>query len=342
MPEAMEDGMVKVALIRNMTVEDYARQYMESCIAEGRSMGFIVDSFVLAADNGSCRERIARITAADYDGLILSMGGADFDYVSILPAIKSGIKIVTFDTLPYREDDPRKEPSYGITATAQDDAKLAELSLQALIDYFASDYFAPSIRIISIIADPGTQPLDSRHAVYDKFLRSDKIIEAARISPPDSTYVRSGIREALINLLADFPTGTIDAIWAPYDEYAKGCIDALEETGRREIKLVSVDVSNNDLKMMMSNAGQWIASATTDPSIAGIINMRLLAAKLAGEDTPATYVFGAHLVETSALNNSITMANIALHLPAWSSYEGLFEYPWMTELKNCVAGRLGK
>jgi hypothetical protein len=70
--------------------------------------------------------------------------------------------------------------------------------------------------------------------------------------------------------------------------------------------------------------------------------MRLLAAKLAAESTPATYTFKAHLVETSALDNSVTMANIPLYVPDWSSAEGLFEYPWMTELKDSAAGRLGK
>jgi len=335
MPEAMADGMVKVAIVRNLSMGDYALQYLESCIAEGRTMGFIVDSFVLSGDDEHCREQISRIAAADYDGLILSLGGSDLSYNSILPAIDKKIKIVTFDNLPYRDDDLRKDVSSGITATAQDDEGLAEISLEALCS------LRQPLRLISIIAEPGIPPMDRRLEVYEKFIREGRIVETARIIPPDFVLARSGVRKALINVLAQFPPGTVDAIWAPYDEFAKGCFDALDETGRREIKLVSIDISNDDFKMMMDYADQWIASAATDPSIAGAVNMRLLAAKFAGESTPAVYTFDAHLVETSMLNHSITMANIAIHVPHWPVPDGLFEYPWMTSLKDCVAGRLG-
>ena len=337
MPQAMADGMVKIAIARNMTAGDYGRQYMESCIAEGRSMGFVVDTFDLIGDGEHTRERILQIAAADYDGIIFSLGGEGISYNTILPEIDRRIKIVTFDNLPYRDDDPRKDVLYDITATTQDDQGLAEISLNALIDYFAPD--TKPIRLVSVITNPGIPPLDSRHEVYHRYIREGKIIEAARIVPPDYAYIRSAIREALIKTLADFPPGTIDAIWAPYDEFAKGCLDALTETGREELKLVSIDISNDNIKLMLDNAEQWIASAATDPSIAGVVNMRILAAKLAGERIPAAYTFSAQLIETSALNHSISMANIALNIPGWPSPHGLFEYPWMTALKDCVAGR---
>jgi len=337
MPQAMADGMVKVAIVRNLTIGDYALQYLESCIAEGRAMGFIVDSFVISGGDEYCRELVTRIAAADYDGLILSLGGQDLSYNSLLPAIDKNIKIVTFDNLPFSDDDPRKELLSGVTATAQDDEGLAEISLQALVDCNDSS----PVRLVSIIAEPGIPPMDRRYEVYDRFIREGKIVEAARITPPDFAYARSGVREALVNVLAQFPPGTLDAIWAPYDEFAKGCLDALDETGRREIKLVSIDISNDDFKLMMDYADQWIAAASTDPSIAGLVNMRLLAAKLAGESTPAVYIFDAHLIKTSMLNHSITMANITALIPLWPSPDGFFEYPWMTVLKDCVAGRLG-
>jgi len=342
MSQAMADGMVKVAVVRNLAVGDYAQQYLESCIAEGRAMGFIVDSFVLSGDDEYCLRLINRIAAADYDGLILSLGGADFSYNSFLPPEDKKIKVVTFDNLPYRDDDPRKDVLSGVTATAQDDEGLAEISLQALIDCFASGSKndRPPVRLISVIAGPGIPPMDIRHAVYERFIREGRIVETARITLPDFTYARSGTREALLRILAQFPPGTVDAIWAPYDEFAKGCVDALGETGRREIKLTSIDISNDDFKLMMDYSNQWIASAATDPSVAGVVNMRLLAAKLAGENTPPVYTFDARLVETSMLHHSITMANIALNIPGWPPSGGLFEFPWMTDLKDRVAGRI--
>ena len=344
MPEAMADGMVKVAIVRNLAPGDYGQQYMESCVAEGRAMGFIVDYFELSGDYEHCRNHILRIIASDYDGIIFCLGGEDLSHYDFLPGIGKRIKIVTFDNLPYRDDDPRKDILYGITATTQDDEGLAIISLNVLIDSISPGSRpgipqAP-IRLISVIDQTGMPPMDSRHEVYDRYIREGRIIEVARIIPPDFAYIRSAIRETLIHILDDFPSGTVDAIWAPYDEYAKGCYDALKESGRREIKMTSIDISNDDIKLMLDLPDQWIASAATDPSLAGVVNMRLLAAKLAGENTPATYTFDAQLVKTSMLTHSITMANIALYIPGWLSPQGLFEYPWIATLKDSVAGRV--
>jgi len=341
MPEAMADGMVKVAIVRNMTAGDYGRQYMESCITEGRSMGFVVDSFDLIGDGEQTRDHILQIAAADYDGFIFSLAGEGMSYSALLPKIDRRIKIVTFDNLPFRDDDPRKDALFDVTATTQDDEGLAEISLNALIDSFALDHSrgVRPVRLISVITEPGVSILDSRNEVFHRYVREGRIVEVARIVPPDYAYIRSAIREAAIKTLTSLPPGTVDAIWAPYDEFAKGCLDALNETGRGEIILTSIDISNDNIKLMLDNAAQWIASAATDPSIAGVVNMRLLAAKLAGESTPATYTFDAQLIETATLNHSITMANINLHIPGWPSPQGLFEYPWMTVLKDCVAGR---
>jgi len=336
-PETKTSGIVKIAIVRNMTTGDYGRQYQESCVAEGRSMGFLVDYFDLNGDGRHIRERILQIALADYDGIIFSLAGEGVAYSTLLPQIDRRIKIVTFDNLPYRDDDPRKDELLNITATAQDDKGLADISLKALVDSFET---AP-VRVISIIAEPGIPPLDNRYEVYRRYINEGKIIEVASITPPNYVFIRSAIREALIKTLENYPPGSIDAIWAPYDEFAKGCIDALNETGRSEIKLTSIDISSDNIKMMLDNADQWIASAATDPSMAGIINMRLLAAKLAGESVPAAFIFDAYLVETSMLNHSVTMANITSHIPGWPNPQGFFEYTWMTELKEAVAGRRG-
>ena len=337
MPQAMADGMVKVAIVRNLTGGDYGRQFLESCINEGRSMGFIVDSFVLSGENEQNKNKILQIAGADYDGIIFSLVGEGISYNDLLPHIDRKIKIVTFDNLPYKDDDLRKDALYGVTSAAQDDRGLAEISLSAMIESFAS--VMEPVRVISVIANPGIPLLDNRYDVYNRFISEGKIVEVAGIRPAGFDHIRSSIRETLIKTLADFPVGSFDAIWAPYDEFAKGCFDALNEAGRNEILLTSIDISNDNIKLMLDNADQWIATAATDPSVAGIIIMRILAAKLAGEETPSAYTFKAQLIKSSMLNQTITMANITSHIPGWLSSHGVFEFPWMIELKNCVAGR---
>ncbi len=50
--------------------------------------------------------------------------------------------------------------------------------------------------------------------------------------------------------LAKYPEGTVDAIWGSWDEMAKGAYRALKEAGRTDIKLISIDVSNQDMNLM--------------------------------------------------------------------------------------------
>jgi simple sugar transport system substrate-binding protein len=330
MGDAMADGVVKIAIVRSLAVGDHTRQFLDACVSEGRSMGFMVDTFIVEGDE-YCRELITRISEADYDGLILSHGSADFTYPALKPVLDRGIKVVTFDALPYENGDPNNGILPGVTSTSQDDRKLARLSLEALISHSGE---RPA-KVIRAWAGPGIPPLDERLLVYDEFVREGKIEELALITPKDFAFSRIGIRDALAVILPHFPEGTVDAVWAPYDEFAKGALDALNEAGRGDIKLISIDISNDDIKLMMAYPSVWVCTAAVDPGLIGTVNMRLLAAKLAGEIVPDTYIFDAQIVETSSLNHAINMANMALMIPGWGQAENLFDnYPWMAELKT--------
>ncbi len=72
-----------------------------------------------------------------------------------------------------------------------------------------------------------------------------------------------------------------------------GAYKALKENGRTEIKLYSIDISNQDLQLMREAGSPWKVSVAVDPKLIGATNVRLIANKIAGEPTPATYDFKA-------------------------------------------------
>jgi simple sugar transport system substrate-binding protein len=359
MPQAAADGVIKTAIVRNLSISDHARQFLEACVSEGRSMGFTVDTFVTNGNNERCRNLMAKIALADYDGIILSQGSLEFTAAALQPVIEKGIKIVTFDALPYNNGDPNGGILPGLTSTAQDDQRLAQISLDALIAYANGVHCVNPVtkkvnnsqdsvtslesqvnggarpaRVIRVWFGPGIPPLDARQKVYDEYVRLGKIEEAAVICPRDFVFAAEGARESLAAMLPRIPEGSVDAIWAPYDEFARGCMDALNTAGRKDIRLVSVDISNDDIKMMLDNAAVWLCTAAADPALAGLVNMRILAAKLAGEPTPDTYTFPVRLVETAQLTRMVNMSNITLAINGWESDAGIFDqYSWMDELK---------
>ena len=228
----------------------------------------------------------------------------------------------------------------GITVTTLDYAKLSRRSLEYLVTHFRPQGVKTSLgppRVIRAWFGPGILNLDTCMAVYGGFLREGRIEEAAFISPAALSYAHNGTRDALAALLPAIPTGSVDAVWAPGGEFARGCIQALTDAGRHDIKLVSIDVSGEDLRVMTARQDIWLASAAVDPAFIGIVNMRILAAKLAGEITPATFYFDAMVLETEGLNSAVNMGNLASMIPGWQHTRGLFDdYPWMEELKTAA------
>ena len=340
MPQAMADGIVKIAVLVNMKAGDNSRQFIDGCVAEGRSLGFTVDAFVSNADEARCRELAAGIAQADYDGLVFSNGFAsgkfkgaddgvvDFSYDILRPVADRGIQIVTFEALPYRDG----KSINGLIATFQDDYHLARLSLETLLAHAGSG--GRPLRVIRVGCEPGITFLDRRAWEFDQMVSTGAIQEAALVRLNDLENPHSAAWEALAALLPRFHEGSLDAVWVPWDEFAAGCAEALASADRQDIKMVSIGISNDDIRLMQSHAKIWLASAAVDPKLAGTVNMRILAARLAGETIDASFSFDPQLVKTEDLNPAVNMANISALMPGWGDGQGLFDhYQWMKELK---------
>ena len=329
MPEAMADSIVKIAVLVNQRAGDNSRQFIEGCVTEGRSMGFTVDAFVSDANEDQCRELAAGIAKADYDGLVFAYGDVDFSYDILKPIADTGIKIVTFEARPYRDGRSIK----GLVTTFQDDYRLARLSLDALISYSLGGERRPA-RVIRIDSNAGITSMDRRAWEFARMVNEGKIVEAAVISLDSLENPHGAAWEAINSILPRFPLWSVDALWVPWDEFAGGCAEALAAAGRQDIKLISVGISNEDIRLMQRHRGMWLASAAIDPKLAGIVNMRILAATLAGETLNDTFLFDPQLVKTVDLSHAVNIANLSVMLPDWEDGGGLFDhYWWMNDLK---------
>jgi simple sugar transport system substrate-binding protein len=307
-------------------------------------MGFSVDAFVSGGDEGRCREIAAGIAAdlaaAPYDGVIFSNGfasaefdgshnrGVDFSYNLLKPIADNGTRIVTFEALPYHDAQSIK----GLITTFQDDYHLARLSLETLLSFVQG---GRPLRVIRIGCDPGITFLDRRAWEFEQMVEKAMIEEAAFVKLDSLENPHGAAWEALAAVLPRFPLGSVDALWVPWDEFAGGCAEALAAAGRQDIKMVSIGISNDDMRLMQRHAAIWLANTAVDPKLAGTVNMRLLAAQLAGETLQDTFSFDPQLVRTTDLNHAVNMANIATLLPNWGDGKGLFDhYQWMIELKD--------
>ncbi len=318
---------ITVAVVRNLPSDDHTKQFLDGARTMGESLGFVVDTFIADNDDAKFQELVAQAIEKGYDGLIISHGKKDYSYDMLKPAVDKGINVVTFDTVIEKDGQTLPE----ITTTFQDDFKLAELSLSEIV---ALKTDGSPARIIKLWWGPGVPPLDRRETVYQKFLEEGKIETLETVGPSNFQDVQGDIAAKVGALLAKYPEGTVDAIWGSWDEMAKGAYTALKDSGRTDIKLISIDVSNQDMNLMREEGSVWLSTAAVDPALIGMVDMRLLAKSFAGEELPANYDLEAKLVKGSQLKPDTNMLNLKDVIEGWGKSDAFLE-PWMEQMAGC-------
>lgn len=325
----------EIAVIRNLAAGDHTQQFLDGCVTEGMNFGFVVDTYVTDGDDAKTQEVVAQCISKGYDGIILSHGQLSYTYDMLKPAADAGMKIVTFDSMPLKDGDTEGELLEGVTSTAQDDVALAELSLQYMMEEFEATGGTYPMKVLKTFMGPGIPPLDRRNVVYTQLEAEGKIETVEIIAPSDTANVRGDMTTKTSAILPKYAEGSVDAIWGCYDELAKGVLQALNDARRTDIPMYTIDISNDDIQLMIENPDVWKSTAAVDPKLIGIVNMRLLAMKFAGVETPDYYNLAANNVETSQLNSDINMTNLSTVVDGWgdATSEETFNLDWMEEVR---------
>lgn len=324
-PERFANGEeVKIMVIRKIGGDDHTAQYLAGAKKEGEELGFTVDTFTANGDTAKFHDAIAQASTQDYDGVIISHGDDAATVDAVKDLVEKDKKVVTFDSI-----DGLKEVE-GVTLTAQDDQALAKLALDQLINDFNGE-----AKIAYLWVD-GFPPMVRRNAVYEEALKNNPGIKEIDRFGVASANTSVDTQNAVAAMLKKYPEGELDAIFATWDAFATGAVRALKEAGRDEIKIYGIDVSNADLQLMQEEGSTWKYTAAVDPALIGKVNMRILAKKLAGEETPQEYALNASLISQEELASSeepINMVNLSKVVAGWGESTD-FEEDWMKTLKE--------
>jgi len=326
----------KVAVVRNLAAGDHTQQFLDGCVSEGEAFGLTVDTYVTDGDDAKTQEVIAQCISKGYDGIILSHGQLSYTYEMLKPARDAGIEVVTFDSMPFKDGDANSELLEGITSTAQDDQALAELSLGFMMKEFEAAGGTYPMKVLKTFMGPGIPPLDRRNVLYAKLEDEGKIKTLEVIAPSDTANARGDMTTKASAILPKYATDSVDAIWGCYDELAKGVLQALNDAGRTDIPMYTIDVSNDDIQLMLANSEVWKSTAAVDPKLIGIVDMRLLVMKFVGVETPEYFNLTASNIETTQLSADINMTNLGTVIDGWGDATGedSFNLDWMQELKK--------
>jgi simple sugar transport system substrate-binding protein len=324
-PERFATGEgAKIKVIRKIGGDDHTAQYLAGAKEEGESLGFEVDVFTANGDSAKFLDAIDQAATQDYDGVIISHGDDAATVEGVKKLKEAGKKVVTFDS------NPDIASVGGVTLTSQDDEALAKLALDQLVKDTGGE-----ANIVYLWVD-GFPPMVRRNAVYQETLKNNpglKEVERFGVAAADTSVQTQNAVAAMLN---KHPKGEIDAIFATWDAFAIGATRAIQEAGRNEIKIYGIDVSNADLQEIQAENSPWKYTAAVDPKLIGAVNLRILAKKLAGEETPETFNLEASLISQEDLrkaDGAVNMVNLTEIVEGWGTSTA-FEEDWMKVLKD--------
>jgi simple sugar transport system substrate-binding protein len=318
-PQAL-DKPIKIAAIMQLSIGTFSSQYIEGVKEQVES--FEGEVQIYNADNDLTKMASLLDTAVNQnvDAILIDHGRADALEAGVKKAIEKGIPVVAFDNdlnLP------------GVTVIDQDDYSLAWNSLKTL----AQDLNGQGEIVYVWVG--GFTPMERRNVIYEAFKqRYPNIQEVARFGTA-SANTALDTQTQMEAILQRYPNkGDIDAVFATWDEFAKGATKAIQQAGRDEIKVYGIDLSDEDLQLMQEENSPWTATAATDPSEIGRIQVRFAYQKIAGEATPEIYSVDPYLVKGNQLPNTpVSMSEIGSYVNGWGSSEAAVS-PWMETLEG--------
>jgi len=298
----------KIALILQQNLGTFSAQYIEGVKEQVENFGGTVTVFSSEGDLAKMASNLDAAVNQGMDGILIDHGTKEALNQGVQNAIDKGIPVVAFDAGIDVE---------GITALEQGDQKMAEMTLQKL-----SEDANGEANIVKIWV-AGFAPMEKRQVAYEKFLTENpgiKEIATFGAATPNTALDTQAQMEAI---LKQYPNeGDITAVWAAWDEFAKGAVRAIEQAGRTDIKVYSIDMSDEDLQMIQKENSPWVASAAVDPMDIGRIQVRYLYQKINGENPEANVVLNPVFVDASKLpEETVTTNSLHEFIEGWGASE---------------------
>ena len=307
---ASTESRGRIAVIRNMENSDHTAQFFAGAVSEGRSFGYSVDTFMSDGDDIRMQDLMERALLQNYDIWIVSHANAGYQNEIISRAVRQGVAVSTFDSAG--------EHVQGVTYTSQDDASLAAISLDAIIEKALANGATLPIKIIPINILGFIVPFDNRQAVIDQYVRQGKIEVLQQIAPTPGSDYFTVISTAVRAALTRYRVGEIHGIWSATSFFLDGVIDAIHSAGRSEIIIAAVDISDTEIRRLVDTP-EYYAIAAVDPYVIGMVNVRIAVSKKLGLPTPATLQFPAVGVKGDILSRNDNMSTLSNYFSDFGS-----------------------
>ena len=282
---------VNISLVRQLSTGDYYEQWLSGAQAEAKKLGVNLSTLSADGDNAKQATQLQQATATKPGAIIIDHGFTDSVKAPVKAALDAKIPIVSFDV---------DTGNSGVTTVDQSDSTIAK----DITDKLVSDTGGKAQIIYAYVA--GYAPLDKRNAVWKTVKAANTGLEqVAQVGVVnDSTAAQTA--DQVKAALRAHPGVT--AILAPYDEFAKGAVQAVDELKLNEsVKVYGADISNADIAAITADGSPWVATAATDPANVGAVTVRAAYLKATGGSVDAAIEVPPALITQDVLRDkSIT------------------------------------
>lgn len=309
----------RIALIMQFNIGTFSSQYVAGVKEQVEKFGGELTVFNADNDLSKMASHLDAAVNQRFDGILIDHGTPEALTPGVNKALEQKIPVIVFDAaleIP------------GVTVLEQGDVKMAESTLEKL----AADAGGKGNIVKIWVA--GFAPMERRQIAYKAFQEKYPDIKEVAAFGSASANTALDTQAQMEAILKKYPNpGDITAVWAAWDEFAKGATRAIQQAGRTEIKVYGIDLSDEDLQMIQDSTSPWIASAAVDPTDIGRVQVRFLYKKIKGEETPERVTLDPILVTRDALpKEKVTMGDLPKHIEGWgASTQGYEE--WMKELE---------
>ncbi len=295
---------VTIALVRYLSTGDFFQSYLAGVEAQAAALGVGLRVFDSRQDAAIQADMVDQAIALGVDGIIIQHGLTEAMSEAAQRAVDAGIDVVAFDVDVENDAIPQIE---------QSDYLLGSMALEQAIADNGTEWQAGYVYV------PGIAPLDRRHVAWQEVLEANPgITQAAMFGTLDNPIANSVANQARSVLQAN---PGISVVFAPYDEFAKGVMIAVNEAGLGEdIDIYSADISTADISAMRESGSPWAATVATNPAVVGEVSVRALALLMAGEDPGAQVIVPPTLITQDFLNdqNIANMEDLGAQMPQFA------------------------
>ncbi|MEM8822620.1 MAG: substrate-binding domain-containing protein [Pseudomonadota bacterium] len=241
----------EVAVVTPYLAQPGTQAYVEGFEAAAAEQGWNVNVIDTAGDVAAAISRIEDAVTQQVDAIVINVDPAQVA-AGLLAAAEAEIPVVGMDA--------GSDPLLAANVTSNGYAMAAETAVYVAnridgsgdVVMFVFDAFPP-VQVRGVIAD----------AVFGN---SPDIRVVARITPDVSDGGIADSRAQMEAILAANPEpGSIDAVWAAWDQPALGALQAIEEAGRAEEGIVIVGIdANPQARDAIAAGGNFEASVAQD------------------------------------------------------------------------------